>query len=90
MSQPGSASPAAAPRGQKQRLNVYTMMLVISFIAICIGATLLYMELKRFGDPFGNPPPWNISNAKPRLSMVEPDLMQQHQRWAARRKHASA
>lgn len=40
------------------------MMLIIAFIAICIGCILLYSELKRFGDPFGNPPPWNTSGAR--------------------------
>ena len=40
------------------------MMLIIAFIAISIGCILLYNELKRFGEPFGNPPPWNTSGAR--------------------------
>jgi hypothetical protein len=30
-------------------MNVYTVMLIISFCAICVAALLLGMELARFG-----------------------------------------
>jgi len=53
--------PATTPSAQKQRLNVYTMMLILSFVAICIASTLLYMELNRFG----NYPWWNTRDATP-------------------------
>ncbi|MDP6718145.1 MAG: hypothetical protein QGF59_05815 [Pirellulaceae bacterium] len=57
MSLPDSANlpesahqPGAAPRPteQKQRLNVYTMMLVLSVIALTIAIWLLHLELERF------------------------------------------
>jgi hypothetical protein len=37
--------------GQKPRLNVYTMMLVISFVAITVGCAVLHHELKKWSDP---------------------------------------
>jgi len=36
---------------QKQKLNVYTMMLLLSFVALLTGTILLYMELSTYG-PF--------------------------------------
>jgi hypothetical protein len=38
---------------QKQRLNVYTMMLILAFVAICIACTLLWFELQAYA-----PYPW--------------------------------
>jgi len=65
MQAPGAVAPGphrgTAPNTQKQRLNVYTMMLILSFIAICIASTLLYMELNRFG----NYPWWKTGDAAP-------------------------
>ena len=40
--------------GQKPRLNVYTMMLVISFVAITVGCGVLHNELKKWSDPGSN------------------------------------
>jgi hypothetical protein len=34
---------------QKQKLNVYTVMLVISFVALTTGCVFLYLELQRYG-----------------------------------------
>lgn len=34
---------------QKQPLNVYTVMLIISFLALLIACILLYMELNNYG-----------------------------------------
>jgi hypothetical protein len=37
---------------QKQRLNVYTMMLILSFMAITTACVLLWMELWQYNqDP---------------------------------------
>jgi hypothetical protein len=49
-------------------MNVYTMMLIISFICIVTACVLLYMELKRWG----NYPWWNTSEAVPRAAWVAP------------------
>jgi hypothetical protein len=35
---------------QKQQLNVYTVMLIVSFCCICIASLLLYLELRRWGS----------------------------------------
>jgi hypothetical protein len=42
------ARSADAAPVQKQRFNVYTMMLVLSFIAICTACTLLWLELESY------------------------------------------
>lgn len=57
MSLPNSANPA--PPVQKQGTNVYTMMLILSFIAIVTSCVLLHQELSRFG----NYPWWNTGAA---------------------------
>lgn len=33
---------------QKQKANVYTMMLICSFLALVLGCVLLYLELKKY------------------------------------------
>lgn len=58
---------AQAPTVQKQRLNVYTMMLIISFIAICTAIVLLYMELNKYGAY----PWWKTGDAIPKTSYLE-------------------
>ena len=52
--------------GQKPRLNVYTMMLVISFVAITVGCAMLHLELKKWGDPgsSGLQRWWDTSNVQ--------------------------
>ncbi len=52
---------------QKQRLNVYTMMLVISFIAMTIACILMYLELEKYGTY----PWWDTKEADP-VSFVAP------------------
>lgn len=44
-----SANDPAMPV-QKQRFSIYTMMLVLSFIAICTGCTLLAVEIGAYVD----------------------------------------
>ncbi len=69
--------PGGAPTVQKQRLNVYTMMLIMSLIAISIGCTLLYMELTQYGSY----PWWNVDEAKAAagttFNTIIPQLQQQ-------------
>ena len=50
----------------KQRANVYTMMLILSFIAICIACTLLWMELTQYG----NYPWWKTDGVAPATSSL--------------------
>lgn len=35
---------------QKQGTNVYTMMLILSFLFLCVACTLLYLELQNYGQ----------------------------------------
>ncbi len=53
----GSNNPAPAPV-QKQRLNVYTVMLLIMFIALCLGCVMLYQEVKKYDG-------WDTSTVSP-------------------------
>jgi hypothetical protein len=50
MSQPGSTSPVASAPTTKHNFNVYSMMLLLSFIALTVGAMLLYYELTKYGS----------------------------------------
>lgn len=52
---------------EKQRFNVYTMMLIISFIATLIACVVLWTEMGAYMYADGQPtpwPPWNASAAK--------------------------
>ena len=40
--------PTSSAQTQKQRFNIYSMMMIISFIAITISCVLLYLELAKF------------------------------------------
>lgn len=77
MSQPSlgpatSANPQSpAPATQKQRLNVYTMMLVLSFICLVTASIVLHLELKKWGEK-----DWWKTNAeapKPQTVIVTPN-----------------
>ena len=51
----------AAPAVRKQGMNIYTVMLVISFVSLVIGTIILFMEYSKFGG-------WNTNSAKPQTS----------------------
>ncbi len=50
---------------RKQNFNVYTVMLIISFVCLLIGTILLFLELQR---GYGNVTdfPWKVNEGKPR------------------------
>ena len=50
MSQRSSADTRGGEFVQKQRLNVYTVMVMVAFFAITIACLLLYLELRRWGS----------------------------------------
>ncbi|MBC8875499.1 MAG: hypothetical protein H8E44_39235 [Planctomycetes bacterium] len=50
----------------KQRTSVYTMMLILSFIAICTACTLLWLELDRYGKL----PMWKTEGVAPATSSL--------------------
>ena len=60
MSQPSLVNQPEPP-AQKQRADVYTVMLIISFICIVTATILLYAELERWGSY----PWWNTNEATP-------------------------
>lgn len=52
-------APASEPIiEQKQRNNIYTMMLILSFLGICVACVLLWLELQEYGAF----PWWKTSN----------------------------
>ena len=55
MSQPASKSSEAAGRGvivEKPPANIYTVLLVISFVAVLIGCLCLYLEMSAYNFEF--------------------------------------
>lgn len=65
MSQPSLASQQpAAPPVVKQGTNIYTVMLILAFLAIVVSCVLLYMELTQYGSwPYWNTSSVNITPA---------------------------
>jgi hypothetical protein len=60
MSLPNSANQPL----EKQRTNIYTMMLILSFLALVTGSIILSMEWEKFdGDPR-----WSTSEASPKAA----------------------
>jgi hypothetical protein len=57
---------------QKQRLNVYTMMLILSFLAITASCILLWMELMQYNSDPKNwlERWWDTKSAKPVVLVV--------------------
>ncbi len=54
---------AVAAPTRKQGMNIYTVMLVISFVCLVIGTIILFVEFSKFGT-------WNTSTAQPKTSMA--------------------
>jgi hypothetical protein len=63
VSQPSLASPTGAAEApvQKQKTNVYTVMLIVSFVCIVTACVLLWLELQRWGSH----PWWNTNEGTP-------------------------
>lgn len=60
MSLPNSASPPL----EKQRTNIYTMMLILSFLALVTGSIVLSVYWQKFDTD----PPWSTSAAQPKAA----------------------
>jgi hypothetical protein len=45
-----------APRYRKPRADLYTMLLLIAWIAILLGILCLYLEMKQYGPRWNKPP----------------------------------
>ena len=50
---------------QKQRANVYTMMLIVSFLFIIIACMFLYMEMGSYHFKVKVPPDFKAANVHP-------------------------
>lgn len=63
MSQPSLANPTIGTPSpsRKQETNIYTVMLIVSFLCIVTACLLLYFELRRWGSF----PWWNTATATP-------------------------
>jgi len=63
VSQPNLVDPTvqATAKDQKQRTNVYTVMLIVSFFCIVTACVLLWLEVNRWGSY----PWWNTNEATP-------------------------
>ena len=61
---------------EKPRTNIYTMMLILSFLAVTIACVLLWLELKAYGDF----PQWKTSNVSVPTASA-PDLDPLGGRW---------
>jgi hypothetical protein len=53
VSQPDSSS--VEPRGivvqKKPKFDVYTWMLILAFLALCVGSAILYLEKRKYEMP---------------------------------------
>lgn len=47
-----AAPPADQPIEQKQRTNIYTVMLILAFLAIGVACAVLYFELKVYAPDY--------------------------------------
>ena len=57
--------PEVALPTQKQKTDIYTVMLIISLISLLVACLLLVFELNRWGTFPGRP--WDTSEAKPNI-----------------------
>ena len=56
------STPLSNSGGRKQPMNVYTVMMIVSFILLLLACILMFMELRRYS---GSAAPWNTQDAKP-------------------------
>jgi len=56
----------------KPRTNVYTMMLILALIAICISCLLLYFELESYKTEGSDKWPWEVS-IPTSMKVVQPE-----------------
>ena len=58
---------------QKQKANVYTMMLIFSFLALVLACVLMYLELDRYGHDL-KAKEYRKSSMRPVISEVWRDM----------------
>ena len=54
---------------QKQKTDVYTVLLIISLICLVLACGLLFFELRRWGSFPGRP--WSTNEARPNVRAVQ-------------------
>ncbi len=54
---------------RKHDFNIYTVMLIVSFVALLVGTLLLFMELNQYGS-FPGSFPWKTTDAVPKSSFL--------------------
>lgn len=59
----GQVYPEVERPKQKQMFNIYTVMLLISFIALTLGSILMFVELQRYGN-FPGEFPWKTTEGQ--------------------------
>jgi hypothetical protein len=64
----GAPGMQPAPVRQKQKFNVYTMMLILSFFALLTACLLLWFELSDYLETW---PPWDTSGISSLLRLPE-------------------
>jgi hypothetical protein len=65
MGQPSAESSSAPAPTAKRPLDMYTLLILIAFVAMLIGTIILFVELSRWGLFTGLP--WNTDSASPNL-----------------------
>lgn len=66
-----AAPPASAAPVQKQGLSIYTVLLIIAFLALTIGTVFLYLEMRKWGDGWRL---WDTSGSQPAVSQLDRTL----------------
>ena len=70
------AQPEIAIPTQKQKTDIYTVMLIISLICLVVACFLLVAELNRWGSFPGRP--WDASDATPNVQAYHDDTSTQY------------
>jgi hypothetical protein len=65
MGQPGGDIPSGPASTVKRPLDLYTLMMLIAFLAMLAGTIILFVELGRWGS--FSELPWNTDAATPNL-----------------------
>ncbi len=66
MSEQASTVLTEATTDVKRPLDLYTLLILISFVAMALGTVILLLELSRWGD-FSSLP-WNTDSATPKAN----------------------
>jgi hypothetical protein len=77
-----SVSPGRRPYGEKQRADIYTVLLILALLAILVSCLFLFLEIKyqrpnqRFFDPMTSAQPrgdagWSVAGVPGRQTLHE-------------------